>query len=282
MNIESCTEVLAMRSHRVEGGAGVELYVEETGDPDGRPVLFIHGFSQCRLAWRRQLSSDLGDELRLVAMDLRGHGLSAQPQDGYGDPGLWAEDVHSVITALGLHRPILCGWSYGGAVIGDYLRKYGEQALGGICLVGAVSRLGEPLSPFLGEDFATQLPGLLSDDFETASAALQAFVRLSVSGEPTPEDLYLTLGYNSVVPPHVRQGLLSRTLTYDDLLRQLTAPVLITHGLQDKILRPTMSEQQAYLIPHARTSFYEGIGHTPFVEDPVRFNAELLAFATSL
>ena len=123
---------------------------QETGDRAGRPVLFIHGVSQCRLAWNRQLRSDLGNDLRLVAVDLRGHGLSDRPYAEYGEPRLWADDIQAVITTLGLERPILCGWSYGGVVIGDYIRCYGEQELGGICLVGAASRLGEPVMPFLG------------------------------------------------------------------------------------------------------------------------------------
>lgn len=41
-------------------------------------------------------------------------------------------------------------------------------------------------------------------------------------------------------------------------------------------------EHHARLIPHAMTSWYEGIGHTPFREEPDRFNAELRAFASSL
>ncbi|HEY6743342.1 MAG TPA: alpha/beta fold hydrolase [Lapillicoccus sp.] len=78
------------RSHRVPGGNGVALQVEETGNHEGRPVLFVHGISQCRLAWSRQLRSALGRDLRLVAMDLRGHGLSEKPRDDYGDPAVWA------------------------------------------------------------------------------------------------------------------------------------------------------------------------------------------------
>ena len=45
---------VAIRSHRISGGAGADIHVDETGDPSGRPVLFIHGISQCRLAWRRR------------------------------------------------------------------------------------------------------------------------------------------------------------------------------------------------------------------------------------
>src|SRR5713226_7977069 len=106
-----------MKAHTVTGGGGIQLHVEETGNPDGRPILFIHGFSQCRLAWGKQLNSDLANDFRLVAMDIRGHGLSAKPRDAYGDAKLWADDVHAVIGVLGLDRPILSGWSYGGVII---------------------------------------------------------------------------------------------------------------------------------------------------------------------
>lgn len=275
------TGEMTVRSHRVRGGGGTELHVEETGNRAGRPVLFIHGISQCRLAWNRQVHSTLADDLRIVVLDLRGHGLSDQPHDGYGDPSLWADDVHAVITALQLQRPVLCGWSYGGVVIGDYLQRYGEAALGGINLVGAASRLGEPVMPHLGPDFVATLPGLFSTDVETSTATLETFIRIATAADPSAEDLYLTLGYNSVVAPHVRQSMLSRTLNHDDQFARLTTPVLITHGLADRIILPTMSEHNARLIPHATTSYYAGIGHAPFSEDPDRFNAELLALANN-
>lgn len=38
-----------MKAHKVTGG-GIQLHVEETGNPGGRPLHLIHGFSQCRLA----------------------------------------------------------------------------------------------------------------------------------------------------------------------------------------------------------------------------------------
>ena len=59
-----------MKSHRITGGGGVQLHLVETGNSSGRPIFFIHGFSQCWLAWNRQLSSDLAKDYRLVAMDM--------------------------------------------------------------------------------------------------------------------------------------------------------------------------------------------------------------------
>jgi pimeloyl-ACP methyl ester carboxylesterase len=270
------------RTYHVRGGGGVALFVEETGNPSGRPVVFLHGFSQCRLAWDRQLRSDLGRELRLVAVDLRGHGLSDKPRDAYGDSELWAADVHAVITSLELDQPILCGWSYGGVVIGDYLTRHGEAAVGGVALVGAVSRLGEPALPFLGPGFLATLPGLFSTDLEASTDALQTFIGLTTSTDQAPEDLYLALGYNLVVAPHVRQAMLSRTLTHDGLLEGLTTPVLVAHGSEDEIVLPAMAEHHVRLIPHAKTSWYQGIGHSLFLEAPDQFNADLRAFASSL
>jgi pimeloyl-ACP methyl ester carboxylesterase len=119
-----------MKSYRIIGGGGTTLCVEESGNRAGRPVLFIHGYSQCRLAWKKQLDSELTRDLRLVAMDLRGHGLSEKPRDVYGDSRLWADDVAAVITELELERPILCGWSYGGVIICDCVRYHGEDRLG--------------------------------------------------------------------------------------------------------------------------------------------------------
>src|SRR4051812_6188179 len=82
------------------GGGGVRLHVVEAGNPRGRPIVFLHGTSQCWLTWSRQLRSDLADAYRLVAIDLRGHGLSEKPREGYEDSRLWADDVNAAIQTL--------------------------------------------------------------------------------------------------------------------------------------------------------------------------------------
>jgi non-heme chloroperoxidase len=272
----------AVRAHRITGGGGVQLHVEETGNPSGRPVLFIHGLSQSHLAWNRQMHSDLTRDLRMVAIDLRGHGESERPVGAYGDSALWADDVHAVITSLDLERPILTGWSYGGVVICDYLRQYGEDALGGVHLTGAVCRLGEPVLPFLGPRFLATLPGLFSTDAEESISSLQTFVRLLTFNELNSADSALIFASGAAVPPWVRQELLSRTLDYDSLLAGLSLPVLISHGLEDEVVLPAMVGHNASLIPHAQTSYYRNVGHATFWEDPDRFGSELRSFAASL
>ena len=65
--------------HSVQGGGGLRLHVCEWGNQDGPPILFIHGWSQNQLCWARQYESELAEEFRLVAFDLRGHGMSEAP-----------------------------------------------------------------------------------------------------------------------------------------------------------------------------------------------------------
>ncbi len=267
-----------MAVQQILGGGGVKLYVEETGNPNGRPILFIHGFSQSRLTWRQQLNSSLADEFRLLALDLRGHGLSEKARDVYGDSKLWADDIQAVITTIGLERPVLSGWSYGGVIISDYVRIYGDAQLGGIHFVGAMTKLGDELVPLLGKNFVALVPGFFSNDASASSEALQNLVRLITKKELPPSEFYYTLGYNAIVPPYVRYGLLSRSLTNNDLLPTLKTPVLITHGELDEIVLLEAAQEHAKLIGHAQLSVYPNVGHAPFWEDSDRFNRELYDF----
>src|ERR1041384_2245198 len=177
-----------MTTHAIAGGNNLMLHVEESGNPNGRPMLFVHGFSQCGLAWMKQMRSELARDFRLIAMDIRGHGLSDKPPDVYGEPSLWAQDVNAVIATLGLRDPVLIGWSYGGVIMSYYLAAYGDAAIAGTVWVGAVSRLGEPLvrDGFLGGEFLALIPGFFSDDVATSTATLQRFLRLCVHAEPSP------------------------------------------------------------------------------------------------
>ena len=186
-----------MKHHTITGGGGVQLHVVETGNPGGRPILFIHGLSQCWLTWSRQLSSNLADRYRLVAMDMRGHGLSEKPRDGYADSRLWADDVDAVLRGLSIDRPVLCGWSYGPLVILDYVRHYGEEAVGGMTFVDGVTKLGsEEAASVLSPEFLGLLPGFFSADVEESTRSLRSLLTLC-STQSSPEDLYVMLGTTS-------------------------------------------------------------------------------------
>lgn len=272
-----------MQSHTVSGGGGTDIHVEEAGDADGQAILFIHGYTQSRRSWKRQFESGLADDFRLVALDNRGHGRSAKPEGAYAESELWADDIQSVIDSLELEQPVLVGWSYGGLVISDYLSKYGDERIAGVNFVGAISKIGtDAATAVIGEDFIDRVPGFESDTVEESVTALETFLNDCMYNDPSEDDLLFMLGFNVLVPPHVRESLHSRTVTRDDDLRAIEKPVRITHGEEDTIVLPDAATEHAELITTSETSFYPDVGHSPFWEAPDRFNRELREFVEAL
>jgi pimeloyl-ACP methyl ester carboxylesterase len=229
------------------------------------------------------MRSALADTLRIVALDMRGHGLSDKPVEGYADSRLWADDVHAVIKSLGLDHPILCGWSYGPLVILDYIRHYGEGDIRGVNFVGGITKLGsDAAASVLTEGFLSHVPGFFSTDVQESVRALDSLVRMFFSHEITVEDHYLMLGYNACVPPYVRQALLSRSLDNDDLLPKIRTPVLITHGVDDAVVKPTVIDQQMACITHAQVRMIAHAGHACFWDEAATYNRCLQEFIDTL
>ena len=266
------------RIHTVVGGGGQALHVREWGPAEGPPVLLIHGWSGNHMCWGHQVESALAEEFRLVAFDLRGHGMSGRSLDvsRYQDPGLWAADVAAVIEQLYLDRPTLVGWSYGGFVICDYVRVHGQSAISAINFVGAATHLNQHFDD-IGPVFLTNAPAGADPDVPTRISALRRFWH-SMSADPLdPIDLESGLCGSVSVPPQVLGALISRQIDSDPVLTGLTVPVLVSQGRLDQIVLPTMAEHILQLCPTAQASWYDGVGHVPFAEDPSRFNDELAA-----
>lgn len=271
-----------MKSLKVSGGGGTQLHVIDAGNPRGKPLVFIHGFSQSALSWTRQLNSSLADAFRLVALDLRGHGLSEKPPEGYADSRLWADDIQAVIQVLNLDHPILCGWSYGPLVILDYLRHYGEDNIRGVNFVGAVTKLGsEEAVSVLTPEFLSLIPGFFSSDAEESVRSLTSLLHLCFADEPSAGDLYTMLGYSVSVPPYVRRALFSRAFDNDDLLPKLRKPVLITHGISDAVVKVAVIDQQMSRIAAAKIERM-ATGHACFWDDAAGYNGLLQKFADGL
>jgi non-heme chloroperoxidase len=267
------------KKHRVVGGGGVELHAVETGNPRGRPIVFIHGFSQCGMSWRRQMHSELADTFRLVALDLRGHGFSDKPLDGYADSKMWADDVHAVIGALRLDRPVLCGWSYGPLVILDYIRHYGEDHIRGANFVGGVTKLGsDEAASVLAPDFLSLIPGFFSTEIRECIDAMTALARMCFLRPLSDEEFYLTMGYSASVPAYVRRGLFTRSFDNDDLLPRLRKPVLITHGDADAVVSVAVIDRQMKRIPHTQVDVMANSGHACFWDESEAYNQRLKEF----
>lgn len=263
----------------IVGGGGTSLAVRRTGPSDAPAVVLLHGWAQSGAAWAPQFADPgLTEHYQLLAVDLRGHGLSEAPADGYADPAAWAADVAAVLAEL--DRPaVVVGWSYGGVVLADYLRVHGADGLAGIALVGAVTELGRGRAGGrIGPVMRAALPAALSDDVAVAVPALTDFVA-GITAEPLPgADVQRLLGAALATPPAVRAALFAREVDSTDLLAALDLPALVVHGTKDGVVDPAVGEHHAKTIPNAEYVALRGLGHTPFAEDADMFDAVLTAF----
>jgi non-heme chloroperoxidase len=267
-----------MKVHTIEGGGGLRLHVREWGKPDGAPILFIHAWSQNHLCWAEQYDSGLAEEFRLVAYDLRGHGMSEAPlePEHYVDAQLWAGDVAAIIDQLALDRPVLVGWSYGSYVICDYVRAHGQDRIAAIDFSGGGVKLGQAaFGTLIGPGFLDHFADATADDLPTNIRAMRSFVRACLA-KPLPDDaLETAVCWNVVVPARIRANLAAREIDGDDVLRSLKVPLLVTQGRADSVVLPAMAEHVLATCPTAAASWYEGVGHVPHLEEPERFNREL-------
>ena len=267
-----------MKTHTVAGGGGLPLHVREWGPADRPPILFIHGWSQNHLCWDKQYESELRDEFRLVAYDLRGHGMSQAPlgPEHYTDGKLWADDLAAIIDQLGLDRPVLVGWSYGAFVICDYVREYGQDRIAAIDFVEGAVKLGEAaFGTLIGPGFLDHFAGATADDLPVNIAAMRSFVRACIVKPVPDDDLETAVCWNVMVPAAIRAHLAAREIDCDDVLGTLEVPVLVTQGRADSVVLPAMAEHVLAACPTAKASWYDGVGHVPHLEEPERFNREL-------
>lgn len=257
---------------------GTRLAVYEWGRPDGMELLLIHGFAQCHLCFAPQIASVLAEQCRIVAFDFRGHGASACPQDAAAFQGkrVWADDIATVIAAAGLNRPVIAGWSMGGRITRQYLMAHGDAKLAGVNFIGSMvieeARLrgrasvralaeGSPLAAEIATRIAF-LAGCFEKPLAEADFRVALAYNMLVSGETRR-----AIGGWSTDPAETRAA-----------LARVRVPILISHGVRDAIVLAEAANLTQAAMPHARISWYEECGHSPFAEDAPRFNAELLDF----
>jgi pimeloyl-ACP methyl ester carboxylesterase len=285
--LAACTLIPAaeLRFRTVEGAGGVPLNVAEAGDASKPAILMIHGIGQSYLSFDRQLGSTLAQDYHLVAFDLRGHGNSGKPwtAEAYKDTAIWAEDVKRVIAATQLAKPVVLGWSYGTAVVADYVRHVGTGNLSGIVLVASLGGLTPP-PPALAEPrqaaaFAANRARQASRDLEEQFAAAHLTV-MQLTARPMPSEWQeRTLMMMSMLPGNIRPLLWQHPAANTDLVAALDVPLLLIGGAKDASVSPPQATQLAAAVRDGRYVNFESAGHSPFAEEPERFNRELDAFA---
>jgi pimeloyl-ACP methyl ester carboxylesterase len=164
-----------MKTQKVEAPNGAIAVHESAGQ--GAAVVLIHGNSSSSSAFSRQLEGPLGQRFRLIAVDLPGHGQSADAKDpsAYSLPG-HARAVRAALDALGIDEAYFVGWSLGGHItleMAPDLREPRGFVIFGTPPIASREAMSEAFLP----NPAMKFPFQESLDSVEASAYVAAFFR---------------------------------------------------------------------------------------------------------
>jgi len=254
---------------------------------EGPVLLLIHGLGGSYTNWE-EVIPPLARSHTVIAPDLPGHGSSAAGGGDYS-VGALAASVRDLLATLGHERATLVGHSLGGGVAMQFAYQFPEM-VERLVLVSS-GGLGPEVSLILR---AASLPG--ADPFIAATADLGRRVgppvgrALSAIGLRPNADLAEVLrGYGSLVDRERRAAFLGtvrgvigtggqRVAAIDRLYLAEAMPVLIVWGALDRIIPAHHGEDAHRHIPGSRLEIFEGAGHLPQVEAPLRFVTVLEEF----
>jgi pimeloyl-ACP methyl ester carboxylesterase len=252
---------------------GLRVYYQEAGT--GPALLLLHGGSLTSQSWQ-WLMPKAAQYFRVIAMDTRGHGRSNNPS-GEFSYRLLADDAASVIRALDLDRPIICGYSDGGATA-LMLAVHYPDLVSAVIVGGATHKLGESSRYFDGMRaffVFDDRGGIAVDQMQRIAAERGAMVeRWRQWHTPAGDTEYWRTLLREAWPMWTRP----LGITVEQLAR-VEVPALIVLGDRDEFFAVEEAVELAGLLPNAELAIAPGAYHALFRDKSELFNALVLDFA---
>ncbi len=267
---------------------GLRVHYRDEGNPAGPPVVLVHGFAASLHAWE-PWRARLGQDYRVISLDLPGHGLTRAPAGYAASSDGNVEVVDELTRRLGAQRFVLAGNSMGGAVAWNYALQHPDR-LRGLILVDSAGwptprRKGDgppAIFKLLGNPVGRALLKSLDPTPLAKKGLASAYVDPRLV---TPEliarytDLARAPGHRDILLTMQNRG---RSPVTAETFSSIHAPTLVMVGEADKVIPPAQSRSLAAAIPGSKLIAYPGVGHVPMEQIPDRSAADVLTFLKSL
>jgi pimeloyl-ACP methyl ester carboxylesterase len=267
---------------------GIELHVEERGDPKAPPVLLVMGLGCQMTVWPETLLQLLVDRgYRVIRFDNRDIGLSSKMEGKVRTPiplayarykiGLpvtadytlhdMAADIRGLMDALDLERANLVGVSMGG-MISQILTAGAPERVNSLSLLMTSNNCPSLPLPDLQVMWRINGGGIRGHDIEAARARALAFWKTAQSpAYPMSREHILnrveTDYHRSYRPSGITRQMraILATGSVEKYSRQILVPTQIIHGAADPLIKIGAAHKLAGLIPSARLEVIHGMGH---------------------
>ena len=263
---------------RVKGnGIRIQLAVWEG---TGNEILCIHGLTANCRCWDL-IASSLSPRHRVIAMDLRGRGLSDHPPSGYSIEHHCA-DILSLMEEMNLKRPVLMGHSLGAFISLIFGAQY-PQKVDRLILVDGGGKLSDEQ---MAKVFAGIKPSL--DRLGRVFPSFESYISLMKQASfMQPWNSYLESYFryeveeveggvrSRVQPEHIREEAANlKKVDTGQFYGKISSPTLIlraTNGMlaeDDLVLPKEVAERMAGEIPNVKQVDLEGTNHYSILFQP--------------
>jgi len=248
-----------------------------SGEEEAPPVVFVNGLGGAQAAFLHQVRH-FSKSRQVLTYDHRGIGTS-DVVDTSAHMADFASDLIRLLDELQINRADFVGLSFGGRVLLQLAAGWPERVRS--LVIGGTSAGGDLHEPGDGDTHRTlrAARGGTEEDWAVHIAPLLFGRRYC---ERYPERL-LSLARWKARHPTNPVGLDRQWEAWDsfdlgDQLGEITCPVLVLHGTDDRLSPIVNAERLEAHLPNATLQFMEGVGHSPNVEEPGAFNAAIEGF----
>lgn len=244
--LAACSLITQPASAEVLRTNGVEIEYRVAGA--GEPLLLLHGFGECIDQSWGEIIPELASSYRVIAVNQRGHGGSTNPT-GTFTHGQSAEDIRSLMDALGIKTANAIGYSSGGMTLLHLATKYPDR-LSKMVVVGATTHFGEQARAIMREVASKGLPRPVRQNFINCATRGSAQADELTRQFGAFKDSYTDMDFKSV-----------------DLAR-IKATSLIVHGDRDEFFPVEIPASMYSAIPNSYLWIVPGGDHSPTAGAP--------------
>jgi len=267
---------------------GEKIHCQVSGD--GPPIVLLHGWTSSHQEWFPFLGG-LQARHRVYRWDARGHGGHALTRSSSPTAPRMARDLLNLLDHYGLEKAGVVGHSMGALTLWQFIRDYGCQRFGRVCLIDQSPRLMTDHDWRFGiyGDFAAERSAAFIKELQEDFA--ESVLRLTANGlndrarEKYAENAKGWQRSRDALKAQLADPLIAcwQSLVeadYRNVLAAIDVPALLIYGGNSNFYHSDTAHYVASQIPNALLKIYEGADHSPhqwqrerFVDDLVRFFA---------
>ena len=260
----------------IEREQSKNVYFEDYGQGTSAIVL-IHAWGLSGRAWDSNTRAMAHAGFRVITIDARGCGQSDKDFETMTLEAV-ADDVVAIVRSLGLTQVVLNGWSFGGPVAVIAAQKLASCCQGLILTAAATPIYTQKVGLELGatqETFDEMLVALSAD----RPAVLMNLAQGCLS-EHTDQALISWLWGLFMESSPSAISLMAQLAEVDqrEALGQLTCPILSCVGVLDALVDPEICRSVGQFNANTTTIAFELSGHSPPLEEPMKYNLEVVSF----